>query len=162
MAGPAVEARAVGAVIRDQNGRIFVQRRSAARSFLPGVWDIVGGRVESGESDLEALAREIREETGWTLAEVLVELGTWSWADAAGTTWTEVDFLVLVAGDLTDPRLEAGKHDEPRWIDETETDLLLRNRATGDVGLHTVVSVAFARIRALRTDQAHHRPEGSP
>src|ERR1043166_1358808 len=55
----------VGALILDDIGRVFVHRRAYARELLPGCWDIVGGHVEQGEDLLEALGREVREETGW-------------------------------------------------------------------------------------------------
>ena len=44
--------------------------RSASRRWYPGVWDLPGGHVESGESTVVALARELREELG---IEALIE-----------------------------------------------------------------------------------------
>ena len=34
-----------GALIRNEDGRVFVQRRTTTRRVLPGVWDIVGGHL---------------------------------------------------------------------------------------------------------------------
>jgi len=46
-------------------GKILLQKRSMAKSFLPGMWDsAVGGHVSFGESIGEALFRETREELG--------------------------------------------------------------------------------------------------
>ena len=54
--------RVVAAVI-EQNGRYLVtQRRPTA--LLPLLWEFPGGKVEAGESDLEALAREVRHRVG--------------------------------------------------------------------------------------------------
>src|SRR6185437_15979901 len=70
----------VGAVIFDGEGRAFAQRRSYDRKLFPGCWDVVGGHVETGEGLLIALARELHEETGWTLHQVLASLGTYEWS----------------------------------------------------------------------------------
>lgn len=49
---------------------ILIQRRAAGRRFLPGAWDVVGGAVESGETAIKALSREVFEESGITIAEI--------------------------------------------------------------------------------------------
>lgn len=69
----------VGAVICDSAGRIFVHRRAWDRALFPGCWDIVGGHVEPGEGLIGALAREVEEETGWTLAGVRELLIVMDW-----------------------------------------------------------------------------------
>ena len=60
----------VGALIKDNRNRVYVHRRAVDRRLFPGIWDIVGGHVEPGESAQEALAREIGEETGWRLRRI--------------------------------------------------------------------------------------------
>ena len=54
--------RVVAAVVR-RDGRVLVTRRhpSAERG---GLWEFPGGKLEAGESESEALVREIREELG--------------------------------------------------------------------------------------------------
>jgi len=109
----------VGALIFDAAGRIFVHRRGWERSLFPGCWDIVGGHVEPGESMLEALAREVEEETGWRLVgtPTLVHVAEWLGR-------REFDFLVDVEGDLDNPRLELPEHIEFRWVQPAELLLL--------------------------------------
>lgn len=51
------------AIIRD--GRVLVARR--ARGPALGVWTMPGGVVEAGETLIEALVREIQEETALTI-----------------------------------------------------------------------------------------------
>lgn len=51
--------RVVAAVIEDGGRYLVTQRRSTA--VLPELWEFPGGRVEDGESDAEALRREIQE-----------------------------------------------------------------------------------------------------
>jgi len=108
--------RCAAALIFDGAGRVFVQRRSLDRRLFPGAWDVVGGHLEPGETTLEALRREIHEETGWRLASILAELEPITYTGDDGLTRVEEDFLVRVDGDLDNPRLERDKHTEYRWI----------------------------------------------
>ena len=51
----------------EKEGRVLVAQRSATQS-LPLKWEFPGGKIEPGESECEALAREIREELGGEIA----------------------------------------------------------------------------------------------
>jgi 8-oxo-dGTP diphosphatase len=53
-------------VIKDGSGRLLLIKRGHEPG--KGLWSIPGGRVEEGESDAEALIREVREETGLIVA----------------------------------------------------------------------------------------------
>ena len=53
------------AIIR--NGRVLAARR-ALPPAIAGLWEFPGGKVENGESEAEALVREIREELGVEIA----------------------------------------------------------------------------------------------
>jgi len=145
-AGGALEAGrrlVVGALITDQRGRIYVQRRSEQRALFPGCWDIVGGHVNGGEGLLAALAREVHEETGWELlhAGPVVEIIDWRGGD--GVERREVDMLARVQGDLLNPRLEPGKHSEGRWLERGEASVLLERRHEDDRWVHDTVKRAF-------------------
>ncbi len=52
----------VGAVITDSHGRLLLIRRGHEPGA--GLWSLPGGRIEPGETDAEALVREMLEETG--------------------------------------------------------------------------------------------------
>ncbi|UJW33230.1 NUDIX hydrolase [Saccharothrix sp. AJ9571] len=54
--------RCVGGIALDEDGRLLLIRR--ANEPGAGLWSLPGGRVESGETDNDALVREMREETG--------------------------------------------------------------------------------------------------
>lgn len=128
-----------GAVITDPAGRVFAQRRSPDRKVFPYCWDIVGGHVEHGEGMLDGLAREVREETGWRLAEVIEELFRVDWDPGDGVVRHEVDYLVRVEGDLGAPRLEPGKHTEYLWVDDSLVDQLRDGRDPDDYFITKVV-----------------------
>ncbi|MFG1869138.1 NUDIX domain-containing protein [Micromonospora arborensis] len=47
-----------------ENGAVLLVHRSPTRWAYPDLWDLPGGHVEAGESELSALAREMHEELG--------------------------------------------------------------------------------------------------
>ena len=65
----------VVAVIRDANGQVLLTRRQAHQDFALH-WEFPGGKVEPGESMLQALQRELQEELGIELlkAELMMEI----------------------------------------------------------------------------------------
>ena len=52
----------MGAVVHDDRGRLLLVRRGNPPSR--GLWSVPGGRVEPGESEVDAVVREVAEETG--------------------------------------------------------------------------------------------------
>ena len=52
----------MGAIIKDESGRLLLIQRGHEPEA--GRWSLPGGRIEPGESDEQAVVREIREETG--------------------------------------------------------------------------------------------------
>ncbi|GLU49331.1 NUDIX hydrolase [Nocardiopsis ansamitocini] len=138
----------VGAVIIDPAGRAFAQRRAPDRAVFPDSWDIVGGHVEPGETVVEALSREINEETGWRLSEIVADLGSLTWTPGDGVERFEVDYLVRVEGDLAAPELEWEKHTEFAWVDETGLDLLADHDDPSHTFTADIIALGLQRARA--------------
>lgn len=57
----------VGVVIINENNEILLQKRSKFKKINPGKWGICGGKVEIGETTLDAGIRETFEEIGIAL-----------------------------------------------------------------------------------------------
>lgn len=57
---------AASAVIVDEHGRILLIQRGHAPA--KGLWSLPGGSVEAGETVSQAVAREVKEETGLDVA----------------------------------------------------------------------------------------------
>ena len=149
----------VGALIRNDEGRVFAQRRSATRRVLPGIWDIVGGHLEVGETVHDALAREIREETGWLLRGIGPQVADWEW-EFDGVIRRELDYLVEVDGDLTVVKLEDGKHDRYVWIGLDSLHVMMEGRSDGDCRLRDIVARAI-NSSVGPTDNAQRNAGGS-
>ncbi len=56
----------VAALVRD--GRVLLVHRNPSRHAYPDVWDLPGGHIEAGETELAALTREMHEELGVRIA----------------------------------------------------------------------------------------------
>ena len=48
------------------DGKLLLQRKAAGR-FWEGKWNGPGGKVDPGETPMEGVLREVREETGLTI-----------------------------------------------------------------------------------------------
>ncbi len=65
-----------------RDGLILLGRRSPAKAWLPGVWDLIGGHAAAGETPEEAFLRETEEEIGslpeaYALLDTLVYRELW-------------------------------------------------------------------------------------
>lgn len=61
----------VVAVIVDSDGNFLIGKHPNLKTKpYPGLWDIPGGKLENHETPAEAIAREVKEETGFDVLEV--------------------------------------------------------------------------------------------
>jgi RimJ/RimL family protein N-acetyltransferase len=150
------EPACVGALVRDHRHRVYAQRRTPWRRVLPGIWDVIGGHLEPGETPEQALARELQEETGWRLRRIEAVIADWEW-EYGGVVRRELDYLVDVDGDLAAPRLEAGKHDAFAWVGPDNLELMMQGRNDGDRRLRDIVAKA---VRIRLTERLRLEPIG--
>ncbi|MFD7339089.1 NUDIX hydrolase [Streptomyces violascens] len=157
------EVWTVGAVVLNRDGKAFAQKRGPHRRLLPDCWDIVGGHVEPGESLLDALTREVEEETGWHLRRVRKLLGVTTWTgDDDGRVRHEADYLVDVDGDLDRPRLESAKHTASAWFGPQDLPRLKENRAAGEFLIHDLIATALRDGScSVRRPAPEHQPPHS-
>ncbi|MGW6274756.1 NUDIX hydrolase [Streptomyces sp. NPDC055060] len=135
----------VGAVILNHRGEAFAQKRGPERRLFPDAWDIVGGHVETEESLMGALAREVEEETGWRLRRVHRLLGVTSWTGDDGSGLRhEADYLVDVEGDLSNPALEWTKHTAYDWFGPGNLHLLKENCSPTQFLIHDLIAKVVA------------------
>jgi 8-oxo-dGTP diphosphatase len=105
----------VGAAIV-RAGRVLAACRTEPPE-LAGLWEFPGGKVESGESDAEALRRECREELG-----VEVVVGARVGPDVAIAGGAAVIRVFHCTADVVDFTLS--DHSEVRWLRADELDSL--------------------------------------
>lgn len=63
MSGGKPRLRVVAAALFDSQGRVLLADRPAGK-HMAGWWEFPGGKVAAGETDADALVRELREELG--------------------------------------------------------------------------------------------------
>jgi len=130
------------AIVRD--GKILVVRR--ARAPAHGLYTLPGGVVEVGETLIEAVAREVREETAMTVEPVALA-GFREAVARDAQDRVERHFVILCFA----ARWRAGEPvlneelDEARWIDPAELAALETTP-----GLAEIVAAAFDRLHETR------------
>ena len=104
----------VGAIVTDAAGRLLLIRRGHEPG--KGLWSLPGGRVEPGETDEQAVVREVREETGLAVAPGRL-VGSVRRAAPGGRVFDIRDYAASVTGGS----LAAGDDaDDARWVDQAE------------------------------------------
>ncbi|MET7498779.1 NUDIX hydrolase [Streptomyces microflavus] len=103
----------VGALITDEDGRVLLLRRRP-HDFLGGLWELPGGGVEPGERLVDALCREVLEETGLTVTCVTGHAGSFDYASRSGLRTRQLTFAVTVGA--TGP-VALTEHDSSAWAD---------------------------------------------
>jgi 8-oxo-dGTP diphosphatase len=101
-------------VIVDGEGRVLACRRAFGR-HLGGLWEFPGGKVDPGETHMEALARELDEELG-----VVVSVGD---RFNAVVEWADGDVSIRLTAfrcGIIDGQAEALEHEEILWCEPGE------------------------------------------
>ena len=129
--------------VRDAQGRLLLQRRSASKDIAPGLWDTsVGGHLLPGEKAEAAARREMREELGVEAGE-LVFVHRFLMRSPVETEWV-TSFATVHAGHF---RPDPGEIDEARFWTRAEIEAAL-----GTGVLTTAFEDEFARLRGKWQD----------
>ncbi|RPA90568.1 hypothetical protein L873DRAFT_1640424, partial [Choiromyces venosus 120613-1] len=130
-----VELLAVGAFVfkkskltnAEEPPTLLLVRRAAGEHSFPGLWEIPGGGVESYETILDAVVREVKEETGLVVSNITQCYGFENFQGRrSGRVIRKWRFEVEIEGEgeevvVVDPV----EHDEFRWVREEEVRELM-------------------------------------
>ncbi|WP_406312112.1 NUDIX domain-containing protein [Streptosporangium sp. NBC_01639] len=104
----------MGAIIRDGSGRLLLIRRGHPPG--EGLWSLPGGRIGPGESDSDAVVREVAEETGLTVTPGRLA-GAVERPGPGGVVYVIRDYLAEVSGGTLSAGDDAA---DARWFTEEE------------------------------------------
>jgi 8-oxo-dGTP pyrophosphatase MutT (NUDIX family) len=105
----------VGAIIRDESGQLLlIQRRHEPGA---GLWSLPGGRIEPGETDQQAVVREVAEETGLAVT-CGPRIGAVQRPAPGGAVFDIRDYAAFVTGGVLAAGDDAG---DTRWVTPAET-----------------------------------------
>lgn len=113
MTAPALPVVAVGAFVFDADGRVLLIERGAPPGV--GLWTLPGGKLEMNETLAQAVAREVREETG-----LVVEVGGLACVVermTEGYHYVILDYLARPIGGTLAPASDVR---DARWVTSDE------------------------------------------
>ena len=103
--------------------KVLVLKRSPKEKFLPGYWEMPGGKVEFGEDINEAVVREVKEETNLDVR-VIEPYSAFSYVSDDGNRHTvDIQYLVEPVGNIDNLEI-TDAHEEARWIQREEINSL--------------------------------------
>ena len=113
-----IEKVVVGAVIRRRQSVLVLKRQ--ADDFMGGLVELPSGAVDKGEDIIEALNREVREETGLQVIAVKAFLGIFDYRSGSGKQARQLNFLVNVKSYQV--CLNPAEHSHYYWLSLTSPD----------------------------------------
>jgi len=154
---------AISILIENEKREVFITRRAPDMRTFPNVWVLPGGHFESGDDSFaQAVARELKEETGIVLKEdkifpfilyesvfpVLLELGN----------PTRHHLVVYMRAKVNSNEVSTLKfqHEEvgaAAWVDKPTVQLALKGGATDETFLAWTISENTHRIQEMKVSQ---------
>jgi 8-oxo-dGTP diphosphatase len=99
-----------------REGKILLGKRAPHRRAYPNCWDVIGGRVEAGETLEAALTRELGEELDITPTD-LESLATMQDCNPGGRGTAVYHFFVVRKWSGGEPAMNNDEHSAVQWFD---------------------------------------------
>ncbi len=109
--------------VYDGEGRVLLTRRAPEKSFA-GTWENSGGAAQAGETSLEAITRELREETG-----IVADPSEFELLDTGRDHCMFYDYYCLKRSiPVENIRLQPGETDAVQWATFEQVEALIEDK----------------------------------
>ncbi len=108
-------------ILNEAGDQILISRRSENRRVAPGLWEVVGGRLEFGEEPVACLRREVHEELGVEVVDPRL-FGVYSTLSTVEATTVHLVSLVYTCRIDGTPIPAANEIAELRWVGAEDLD----------------------------------------
>ena len=112
-------------VVARPDGTFLITKRVMTKAWAPGCWEVSGGAAQAGEESREAVLREVKEETGYTLTSYQYR-GIVTFVSGGGVT----EYMSLFTADGFEGEPISCDEGELEWV--KKEDVLKLNIWEGD------------------------------
>ncbi len=121
------------AIVLNENREILLLKRTESDSWMPGKWELPGGKLDPGQDISNALEREVLEETGLVVIPT-DKTAYWHSEIISSGKYKGLPYIVLVGvvKSLGGKVKLSEEHEEFCWTDENDVfdyDLVLETRS---------------------------------
>ena len=109
-------------------GQFLMQKRSMRKKVYPGKWSVTGGAVDLGESTVDAVYRECKEELGIDVNPDKVEL---MMSVKRKNVFVDI-FLDKENWNINDFKLQKEEVDDVKWFERKELKAIIEGKETSD------------------------------
>lgn len=103
-----------------KDGKFLIVKRASTEDFMAGFDEVPSGHVDEGETIDEALTREVYEETGLVISNIVTYSNSFDYTSGSGKKSRQYNFVVEVEdGAIT---LNPAEHSEYKWIDPKSSE----------------------------------------
>lgn len=96
--------------------------KRASHDTFPNAWELPGGHLETDETIEDAVRREVKEETGLVVAEIIGEVNPMTWKSKTKSN-VQLNYVVTVKPGGT-VKLDLEEHSDWRWASREELESL--------------------------------------
>lgn len=104
----------VGAVILNEKQEVLLLKR-AEHDFMGGLVELPSGVVGVGESLIQALVREVKEETGTNLVKISHYVDSFDYFSSSGKSTRQLSFVAITTGGRI--KLNKNEHSSYYWVE---------------------------------------------